>query len=133
MAEDLINIQEKNGTITFADEVLETIAGIAVSDIPGIANMKGGFVDSLSEGIGRKRHAKGVNVTKVNDKIIFDVQIVVEYGVKVQDLCRTIQESIFAAIQSMTGLTASKVNIAVTGVKVKETKPAELAEGNEED
>ena len=95
--------------------------------------MKGGFVDNLSEGIGRKRHAKGVNVTKANDKIIFDVQIVVEYGVKVQDLCKTIQESIFNAIQSMTGLTASKVNIAVTGVKVRETKPAELAEGNEED
>ena len=133
MADELINIQEENGTITFADEVLETIAGIAVADIPGIANMKGGWVDSLSEGIGKKRHGKGVNVSKTNDKIIFDVQIVVEYGIKVQELCKTIQEAVFNAIQSMTGLTVSKVNISVTGVKVKEVKLAELTEGSEEE
>lgn len=127
MADEIMNVQP-NGTITFANEVLETIAGIAVSDIPGIANMNGGFRDNFSEAFGKKRPAKGVRVSKVDEKIVFDVQIIVEYGIKVQDLCKTIQESVFNAIETMTGLSVNAVNVIVQGVKVKDTPITALPE-----
>ena len=60
MGEELMNVQP-NGTVTFANEVLETIAGIAVADVPGIANMSGSLVkDGWNDLIGKKRPAKGV-------------------------------------------------------------------------
>ena len=57
MGEELMNVQP-NGTVTFANEVLETIAGIAVADVPGIANMSGSLVkDGWNDLIGKKRPA----------------------------------------------------------------------------
>lgn len=128
MGEELMNVQP-NGTVTFANEVLETIAGIAVADVPGIANMSGSLVkDGWNDLIGKKRPAKGVKVTKTEDTLTIDVQIIVEYGVKVHEVCQAIQESVYNAIETMTGLKTTAVNVYVQGVKIKETAPNEAAD-----
>ena len=128
MGEELMNV-EPNGTVTFANEVLETIAGIAAADVQGIANMSGSLMkDGWNDLIVKKRPAKGVKVTKTEDSLTIDVQIIVEYGVKVQDVCRKIQESIYTAIDTMTGLQPTAINVYVQGVKLKEAAPSEPAE-----
>ena len=128
MGEELMNV-EPNGTVTFANEVLETIAGIAAADVQGIANMSGSLMkDGWNDLIGKKRPANGVKVTKTEDSLTIDVQIIVEYGVKVQDVCRKIQESIYTAIDTMTGLQPTAINVYVQGVKLKEAAPSEPAE-----
>ena len=128
MGEELMNVQP-NGTVTFANEVLETIAGIAVADVPGIANMSGSLVkDGWNDLIGKKRPAKGVKVTKTEDTLTIDVQIIVEYGVKVHEVCQAIQESVYNAIETMTGLKTTAVNVYVQGVKIKEAAPSETAD-----
>ena len=128
MGEELMNVEPK-GTVTFANEVLETIAGIAAADVQGIANMSGSLMkDGWNDLIGKKRPAKGVKVTKTEDSLTIDVQIIVEYGVKVQDVCRKIQESIYTAIDTMTGLQPTAINVYVQGVKLKEAAPSEPAE-----
>ena len=128
MGEELMNVQP-NGTVTFANEVLETIAGIAVADVPGIANMSGSLVkDGWNDLIGKKRPAKGVKVTKTEDTLTIDVQIIVEYGVKVHEVCQAIQESVYNAIETMTGLKTTAVKVYVQGVKIKEAAPSEAAD-----
>ena len=128
MGEELMNVQP-NGTVTFANEVLETIAGIAVADVPGIANMSGSLEkDGWNDLIGKKRPAKGVKVTKTEDTLTIDVQIIVEYGVKVHEVCQAIQESVYNAIETMTGLKTTAVNVYVQGVKIKEAAPSEAAD-----
>ena len=128
MGEELMNVQP-NGTVTFANEVLETIAGIAVADVPGIANMSGSLVkDGWNDLIGKKRPAQGVKVTKTEDTLTIDVQIIVEYGVKVHEVCQAIQESVYNAIETMTGLKTTAVNVYVQGVKIKEAAPSEAAD-----
>ena len=128
MGGELMNVQP-NGTVTFANEVLETIAGIAVADGPGIANMSGSLVkDGWNDLIGKKRPAKGVKVTKTEDTLTIDVQIIVEYGVKVHEVCQAIQESVYNAIETMTGLKTTAVNVYVQGVKIKEAAPSEAAD-----
>ena len=128
MGEELMNVQP-NGTVTFANEVLETIAGIAVADVPGIVNMSGSLVkDGWNDLIGKKRPAKGVKVTKTEDTLTIDVQIIVEYGVKVHEVCQAIQESVYNAIETMTGLKTTAVNVYVQGVKIKEAAPSEAAD-----
>ena len=54
--------KERNGTITFANEVIATIAGLAAVDVPGVAGMSGGFVDGITELVGRKNLSKGIKV-----------------------------------------------------------------------
>lgn len=121
MDEDMIQQQEgQNGTITFANEVLATIAGIAACDIPGVAGMCGGFKDGIVELLGRKNLTKGIKVTTNENMITVDVQIVVDYGVRVPEICQNIQESVKKALETMTGLNVLAINIAVEGVKFKE-------------
>ena len=132
MSEELMNVQP-HGTVSFANEVLETIAGIAVAEVPGIANMSGGFKDGINDLIGKKKLSKGVKATKTEDNLTFDVQIIVEYGVKVQEVCVNIQESVFNAVETMTGLIANAINVYVQGVKLKEAAPAVLTDGKKND
>ena len=133
MGEELMNVQP-NGTVTFANEVLETIAGIAVADVPGFANMIARLMkDGWNDLIGKKRPAKGVKVTKTEDTLTIDVQIIVEYGVKVHEVCQTIQESVYNAIETMTGLKATAVNVYVQGVKIKEAVASETTADKADD
>ena len=60
MSEKDLITQEKSGTITFANDVLEIIVGVAASDIPGVAGMSGGIKDGIVEMLGRKNFTKGI-------------------------------------------------------------------------
>ena len=113
-----INEVESTGTITFANDVLTTIAGIAASDIPGVAGMSGGIVDGIVELLGKKNFSKGIKVTNNNDVVVVDIQIVVEYGKCVPEICNNIQTAVINAIETMTGLTVKAVNIAIQDVKI---------------
>lgn len=108
------------GTITFANEVLATIAGIAACDIPGVAGMSGGFTDGIVELLGRKNLAKGIKITVADNNVTVDVAIIIEYGVRVPEVAKNMQAAVTNAIETMTGLSILAINIAVQGVKFKE-------------
>lgn len=120
MDDQMIQQNEQNGTVTFATEVLETIAGIAASDIPGVAGMSGGFKDGIVDFLGKKNFSKGIKVTTKDNTVTIDIQIVVDYGVSVPQVCANIQDSVSKAIETMTGLKVVAINIAIQGVKFKE-------------
>ena len=120
MNEEMNVQQEQNGTITFANEVLATIAALAACDIPGVAGMCGNIKDGITGILGMKNLTKGVKVTVNENLVSVDVRIVVDYGVIVPDVCANLQNSVKNALETMTGLTVSTVNIMVDGVKLKE-------------
>ena len=120
MGEELDARQELRGTVTFANEVLATIAGVAVVDIPGVAGMCGGFKDGIVELLGKKNLTKGVKVTLNENIVNVDVQIVVDFGVCVPEVCKNLQESVCKALETMTGLKVNSVNVLIQGVKFKE-------------
>ena len=132
MDEDLNVQQEKHGTVTFANEVLATIAGIAACDVPGVAGMCGGLKDGIAELLGRKNLTKGVKVTVNENSVTVDIQIVVDFGVRVPEVCDDMQQTVKKAIENMTGLNVKEVNIAIDGVRFKELG-APAAQEEEED
>ncbi len=119
--------KDSNGTITFASEVIATIAGLASIDIPGVAGMSGGFVDGFAELLGRKNLTKGVKVEVGAEEVAVDIAIVVEYGVIIMDVADNVQTSVIKAIETMTGLKVIEVNIAVQGIDISEVR-AEMKE-----
>lgn len=113
--------KEMNGTITFANEVLATIAGVAACDIKGVAGMSGGFKDGIVDLLGRKNLTKGVKVTmQEGNQAVVDLQIVVEFGVSVPEVCANMQESVIYALETMAGIQVNAVNISVQGIRVKD-------------
>lgn len=118
--------EQSQGTVTFANEVISTIVGIAACDIEGVAGMCGGFKDGIVDLLGKKNLSKGVKITLNDNTVVADLAIVVDYGVRVPDVCAKIQESVISTVEVMTGLTVKAVNVSVEGIKFKEiAAPAE--------
>lgn len=116
------------GTITYANEVIAIIAGMAASEIDGVAEMGGAasIVDIL--GRGRKPVTKGVRVEVGSEEASVDLVLTVEYGKPIHKVCRDVQESVRKSIETMTGLHVVKVDVHVLGVSF-EREAQEQAEG----
>lgn len=106
---------QNGGTITYANEVIATIAGVAANEIDGIAGMcvSGGFGEIL----GRNRNiTKGVKVEVGSQEAAVDLYIIVEYGKPIQKVAGEVQENVRKALESLTGLHVVRVDVHVQGV-----------------
>ncbi len=109
-----------------ADEVVGIIAGLAATEVKGVAGMSGGIAGGISEMLGRKNLSKGVKVEVGEKEAAIDLYIIVEYGAKIPEVAWEIQENVKNAVQTMTGLNVVEVNIHVQGVHIeKEVKEEE--------
>ena len=109
--------QEQNSGIQIADDVVAVIAGVAVSEVPGVAGMSGGFAGGITEVLsGKKNLAKGIKVDKTDDVVKIDVNIIVEYGSRIPDVAFEIQNRVKKSVENMTGLKVEEVNVHVQGV-----------------
>lgn len=118
------------GTVKIADEVVSIIAGLAATEVEGVASMSGGLTGGISEVLGRKSFSKGVKVEVGAEEAKIDIFLTVKYGERIPDVAWDIQESVKKAIEKMTGLTVSSVNIHVQGVQFpqQENEEAEATE-----
>lgn len=122
--------EETIGNIKISVDVVSTIAGIAASEIAGVSCMYTSFAEGVAKRLGaRKNASNGVRVDMGTDSVGIDLYIVVEYGVKIPELAWSVQENVKNSVETMTGLTVSKVNIHIEGISFdKEDAAAEDAE-----
>ena len=116
LEKDVLKSNSELGTIRIADEVVSIIAGLAATEIDGIAGMSGGLVGGIAEMLGRKNFSKGVKVEVGEREAAIDLYIIVKYGVRIPDIALAAQENIKQAIENMTGLSVVEVNVHVQGV-----------------
>lgn len=114
------------GEIKIADDVVGVIAGLAATEVEGVAGMSGGFTGDIAEILGRKNLSKGVKVAVENSTTKVDLHVIVEYGSKIPEVSWNIQESVKNAIETMTGLEVVEVNIHVQGVRIVKEEPKEV-------
>jgi uncharacterized alkaline shock family protein YloU len=103
-------------SVKIADEVVGVIAGIAASEVEGVSSMSGGVVSGIGEMLGKKSFAKGVRVEVGERQAALDLFVVMEYGVRIPDVARQVQENVKRAVETMTGLEVIEVNVHVAGV-----------------
>lgn len=116
--------EKQDNTLQISDDVIATIAGKAASEIPGVAEMVGGFAGGISEVLsGKKNLSKGIKVETGEKDTKIDVNIIVEYGSRIPDVAFEIQKSVKKAVENMTGIKVSEVNVHIQGVKIPEEKP----------
>jgi len=122
--EEKINNEETaSEEIQIADEVISIIAGKAVSEVSGVAGMAGGFAGGISEVLsGKKNLSKGIKVDVVEKQVKVDVNIIVEYGIRIPDVAFEIQNRVKKAVEAMTGLKVLSVNVHVQGISTTEEK-----------
>lgn len=109
------------GTITYANEVIAIISGIAANEIEGIAGMvtSGGFGDI----IGKNRNiTRGVKVEVGTEEVSIDLYTIVEYGQPIQKVATEVQENVRKSIEAMTGLKVVRVDVHIQGVSFEKEK-----------
>ena len=121
----------ENG-IEISNDVIAVIAGVAVSEVQGVASMSGSFAGGITEVLsGKKNMAKGIKVEKTDNKAKIDVNIIVEYGSRIPDVAYEIQNRVKKAVEGMTGFKVEEVNVHVQGVDTNVSK-SEYSEEKQE-
>ncbi|MEW6193336.1 MAG: Asp23/Gls24 family envelope stress response protein [Bacillota bacterium] len=104
------------GAVRIANEVVGIIAGLAATEVPGVAGMSGGIAGGIAEMLGRKNLSKGVKVEVGEREAAIDLYVVVNYGERIADVASKIQSNVKKAVEEMTGLAVVEVNVHVQGV-----------------
>jgi uncharacterized alkaline shock family protein YloU len=117
-----------HGKVEIAPEVIEVIAGIAASEVEGVAQMRGNFATGVVERLGKKNHGKGVKVELSEEGIKVDVYCLMKFGVSIPTVAGKIQDNIRQALLNMTALEAEAVNIHVVGISFENQKPEQEVE-----
>ncbi|MFS0643967.1 Asp23/Gls24 family envelope stress response protein [Siminovitchia sp. 179-K 8D1 HS] len=107
---------QAHGKIEIAPEVIEVIAGIAASEVDGVAQMRGNFATGVVERLGKKNHGKGIRVELAEDGIKVDVYCLMKFGVSIPTVAQKVQDNIRQALLNMTALEVEEVNIHIVGV-----------------
>ena len=125
-----------NGTVSFATDVVATIAGLATTEVEGVAAMINngnmGLVDMLRKNQGNRPLTRGVKVDINGNQVTVHINVTVDYGSPVPKVAREIQDNVKKAIETMTGLRVVEVNVHVQGVKFEKEAPAPAIEEPEE-
>ena len=110
---------EKKGTVHVADDVVAIIAGLAATEVKGVAAMAGNITNELMSKVGRKNLAKGVKVAVNGKRVKVALAIMMEFGYNIPGTCSKVQERVKSAIENMTGLTVTDVDIRIASVDMK--------------
>ncbi|MFE6228675.1 MULTISPECIES: Asp23/Gls24 family envelope stress response protein [unclassified Streptomyces] len=121
------------GRTTIADGVVEKIAGMAARDVVGVHAMGSGLSRTFGAvrdrvpggGGGKSSVTRGVKVEVGEVQTALDLEIVVDYGVSINDVAGAVRENVIAAVERMTGLEVVEVNIAVSDVKLPDDEEEE--------
>jgi uncharacterized alkaline shock family protein YloU len=128
--DDSMKVVENVGIVKISDEVVSVIAGLAAAEIKGIVGMSAGLAGGITQIFSSKKNlSKGVKVTVGEESATIDLVVVVEYGVKIPEVAAAVQDSVKRAVESMTGLVVSAVNIYVQSIVLPKTEgTAEIIE-----
>lgn len=110
------------GAVRVADSVVAIIAGLAATEVEGVASMAGNITNELVAKLGMKNLSKGVRIDVLEDVVTVDLNLNIEYGYNILETSRTVQEKVKAAIENMTGLTVADVNVRIAGVNMDNEK-----------
>ena len=116
---DMDNNVDFKGDIKISDSVVASIAGLAASEIEGVHSLSGNLTNEIVAKFGIRNNSKGVKLDINQGSVVADIYVNVIYGFCIPDVSAKVQEKVKQAIESMTGLAVTGVNVRVVGITVK--------------
>ena len=113
---------DKLGVVQIADDVVAMIASLAATEVEGVSALVGNITNELMSKVGMKKLTKGVKVEVMEGVVSLELAIMIQYGHNIPQTCQNVQSKVKTAVENMTGLTVSDVNIRIAGVNMQEEK-----------
>ena len=114
-----INVDEY-GEVRIADDVVGNIAGIAATEIEGVAGTVGNMTKELMSRLLLNPRSKGVKVVIDGNMVTLDMALIMKYGYNIPITSKQVQERVKTSVENMTGLTVVNVGIRIVGIDMKE-------------
>ena len=114
--------EDQMGVIRVADDVVSIIAGLAATEVEGVASMAGNITNEIVAKTGIKNLAKGIRVEVLDGIVTVDVNLNIRYGYAIPEVSGNVQERVRTAIETMTGLEVGTINVRIASVDMKNTK-----------
>lgn len=105
------------GVVKINNNAITTIASIAAMEVKGVHRIGGGISKTLYELFTKKGSTKGVKIYASENELKLTIYITVEYGVDIPRIADEVQENVKRAVEKMTGLILSGVDVVVEGVR----------------
>lgn len=106
------------GTVKIANDVVANIAGLAASEVEGVFGTAGNVSNEILSSLGIRNMTKGVKVEVTDKDVKVDIAIIVEYGNNIPKVSAKVQEKVKQAIETMTGLNVTDINVRIAGVNI---------------
>ncbi len=113
---------EEIGSVKIADDVVAMIAALAATEVEGVAALSGNMTNEFLSRVGVRNAAKGTRVEVIQKKVKVDLAITIEYGFNIPATCQRVQTKVKNAVENMTGLEVTDVNIRIAGINVAKEK-----------
>lgn len=113
---------DKLGEVKIADEVVAIIAGLAATEVEGVSSMAGNITNELVSRLGMKNLSKGIRIEVSDNTVKVEVALNIAYGYEIPDVSAKVQEKVQTAIENMTGLEVSSVNVRIASVDMGKSK-----------
>ena len=110
------------GEVRIADEVIAIIAGLAATEVEGVSSMAGNITNELVSKLGMKNLSKGIKVEVTDNTVSVEVALNIAFGYAIPEVSAKVQEKVKTAIENMTGLEVSSVNIRIAAVDLGKNK-----------
>lgn len=117
------------GAVQIHNSVIATIVRLAALKVPGVIEMSGTFVDGLAGMIGKKASDRGIRVDIIENSVLLELHVVLEFGVRIPQVAWQIQNEVRQAVEQMTGKAVKSVNVVVQSLRLQGEKPPEAVEG----
>ena len=115
-SKEYVSRSDELGNIHISEEVLAAISAAAALEVDGVSSLAANLGSDIAELLGKKNLAKGVRVRMEDDKVVVELSVLMTYGHTIPEMCKAVQEGVKNAVESMTGLKVSAVNVNVGGV-----------------
>ncbi|MBR4949925.1 MAG: Asp23/Gls24 family envelope stress response protein [Clostridia bacterium] len=113
-----INKNQENGKVSISEEVVATIAGLAASDVEGVSGLTSRLASDIKGIVSKKTIGKGIQVEINDESVVIDIFMNIKFGYKFVEVAEKVQSAVETAVESMTGLKVTCVNVNVVGVNI---------------
>ena len=110
------------GAVQIADDVVAMIASLAATEVEGVSATNGNITNEIMNKVAKKNISRGVKVDILGQNVMVDLTVTMDYGYNIPATCQKVQLKVKNAIENMTGLNCTDVNIRIAAINMKKEK-----------
>lgn len=110
------------GAVQIADDVVAMIASLAATEVEGVSATNGNITNEIMNKVAKKNISRGVKVDILGQNVMVDLTVIMDYGYNIPATCQKVQLKVKSAIENMTGLNCTDVNIRIAAINMKKEK-----------